>query len=761
MVLNSFFQIMLKHSDSVDSTYRLRKNPLNIRNFDGTDLILSKVDRLGKMAENRRPVSQIYPPTHGNGLQIYPQPENNKGVGAYDDSDNESISEESAFKMKQPEFDLQPPRRPSPAPQRQRPLSFPNFDSSNIIPSDFDFNLPPPPLGTSVATNHSRSSSHESLSAILTKEISSDRQEQVRDGVDILSMRANHFREKSLTDHDLPAPQAYAYLPSSHSSSSLSQLSSEVNAQPVSNPGLSQLQHPPYQRQQQQQQNVAGHHHHTRSYDTNNYEDDDPEVQYISMTPPRPLSRASHTHSRPTTPTSRQSPNRLSQQRLSQLSLQASPQRVASPERNLHHNIHTPPRATSPERVSQYYSPPKSLQPRQSSPRRAAPPPPLQLSPSRQPSPQRTNLSRQASPQRSNLSRQASPQRSVPRNLSPERIRQPSPKRPLQQPSVMPIQLPSAANEEQTSRPVTPPLHPPQVPDRSPRRQSFQLELKLASPDLSSLMSEISDMSFSANPTPQLNRKNTITSPTANFKTSPSKTAPAVFERMRSLRRSQSRDQDSRRNSPEKNPVDIKQSVPTNLPQLSESTELKDDSVVDDISKVVKKPIIEKSAPKAVLKEEPKPTATKPPPLSFEYKSLDPDAPRRLALEEERRKEEIEEQKINEDSEPVYEVLGTSEDDEEEPVIRKSPKIKSPDVSIYSYDSHIVNQLCAIPSPIINAISFTPPVGAVESDDEEISDMESIFSGSTKGPKKDSDNESISASEDSGEPEITTVGKFK
>lgn len=43
---------MPSRSDSIDSTYNLRKNPLNIRSSDGSDLILSKVDRLAEMANS-------------------------------------------------------------------------------------------------------------------------------------------------------------------------------------------------------------------------------------------------------------------------------------------------------------------------------------------------------------------------------------------------------------------------------------------------------------------------------------------------------------------------------------------------------------------------------------------------------------------------------------------------------------------------------------------------------------------------------------
>lgn len=45
---------MPKRSDSVDSTYKLRKNPLNMRSVDGSDLILSRVDRLAEMANSNQ-----------------------------------------------------------------------------------------------------------------------------------------------------------------------------------------------------------------------------------------------------------------------------------------------------------------------------------------------------------------------------------------------------------------------------------------------------------------------------------------------------------------------------------------------------------------------------------------------------------------------------------------------------------------------------------------------------------------------------------
>lgn len=70
----------------------------------------------------------------------------------------------------------------------------------------------------------------------------------------------------------------------------------------------------------------------------------------------------------------------------------------------------------------------------------------------------------------------------------------------------------------------------------------------------------------------------------------------------------------------------------------------------------------------------------------------------------------------------------------------------------------MINQLCAIPSPIMNAISFTPPLGSTTEEDEveETSEIDSIFSKKVdKKNNQDSDSIIESAPED-----IPTVSKY-
>lgn len=504
---------MLKHTDSVDSTYRLRKNPLNIRNHDGTDFILSKVDRLGQMAENRSRPQQVYPaPRPTSSYQLRDD--------VYDDSDSDSISEETAFS-------ITPGSRNSKVVQeqlqniRQRPLSYPNMAAAPLEPK---LNFPQKPT-------HSRGSgSHESLSAILSKEISEDRQQLQRDGgVDLLAL-------------SIPTGQ------------------------------------PPRPKQQQ-----------------------------IDLGPPKLVAA------------------------------------MAPPFKQQTRDI--PPRSE--------------------------------------------------------------------------------------------INFDTGA---------TPP-----VPRKNSNRQSFHLELSLASPDLSSLMSEFSSLSFNQ-PTPstttQLGRKNTITSP--NVRTSPSKAGAVVFERMRSLRKSQSKEVMSRSRLEKK---------PSNRPVVPE----------------FKKPEFKKPAPKPIpahaeiieIASTPKLPENEPvePENAYpRYRSLDPDAPRQEALEQSRLKEdqaraakaaakasaaaaevaaEAESKRIAEmraelarqQEEQLAAAIEQSrleqerlEAEQEAAHMRQGPG--SPVTSVHSFDSHMVSQLCAIPSPIMNAISFTPPLGAtVEEEEEEMSEIESIFSG--------------------------------
>ena len=92
------------------------------------------------------------------------------------------------------------------------------------------------------------------------------------------------------------------------------------------------------------------------------------------------------------------------------------------------------------------------------------------------------------------------------------------------------------------------------------------------------------------------------------------------------------------------------------------------------------------------------------------------------------------------------------------PVIVDGPNVGSPVISLTSFDSiaGIGDQFCScIPSPILNAISFTPPIGSVpftppiggaimvssSDDDNGLSDMDSIFSNGTfqSQPKENPD----------------------
>lgn len=561
---------MLKHTDSVDSTYRLRTNPLNIRNHDGTDLILSKVDKLGQMADTRRPVSQIYPDSRQPSLQVCPE--------RYEhDSDNDSISEESAFATKMKDFHeklnynfshpYQQQQQPSkyyqdymrPESQKTRPLSYPNYSSyGNMISSDFV--LPPPPQPQS--SHHSRSSSHESLSNALSKEISRDRAEQVKEGIDIVAIKARQIQEKAKL---------------------------KVNSKPTCQP------------------------------------------HYIEIDSP-------------------------------------------AVENSLNHSLLPVP------------------------------------SPSVQ---KKTISSYQKSPEDHHL--------------------------------------------YQTE--VEDKLPTPEVPKKVPDCNSFQLELSLASPDLSSLMSEFSQISFQqSQQTTSLGRKNTITSPNSSIKTSPSKTAPAVFERMRSLRKSQSKEnfnttarQQQQQLLP--SPVALKKQPSVETVAVTHRTDFKSTTSRPP-------PIVTTAKPEIVSGPSVAPVHV---PIT-EYRSLDPDPTRRQAheaelkrLEEEKEKEKASIQHdCNQFDDAIEEEL--IENEESEPVIVDGPIVSSPVVSVYSFDAHMIDQLCAIPSPIMNAISFTPPLGSTTEEDEveETNEVDSIFSKKVdKNNNQDSDSIIESAPED-----IPTVSKY-
>lgn len=506
---------MLKHSDSVDSTYRLRTNPLNIRNHDGTDLILSKVDRLGQMAENRRPVSQIYPgPRQSTNMSYRPRDD------VYDDSDNESISEESGFVYSTTrsshvvQEQLEHIRSAQRQPSKQRPMSYPNFSTPQafekpIVPK----NRPKPRSET------------ENISLSLSKEITMNKEQLQKDGVDIVNLA----------------------IPTGGSFENTKQ------AKPV-----------------------------------------------VDLGPPKFASSKS----------SRDFPSH-----------------------------------------------------------------------------------------------------------------------------------PSNAN-----------------------RQSFQLGLSLPSPDLSSLMSEFSDLSFESKVrrTPQLGRKNTITSPNASIQASPSKAAPAVFERMRSLRKSQSKEFMNNSSLVSKaakptrlEPVYANQEFTIPVPERSPKRPAPEPK--QPVYCAPEKPVVTQVEAKALPNPQHAEVSQTPTPISMEsnYRSLDPDAPRR-ALEAEKELKRLEEEKEAQKEQMRIESVQEESFEEsiEEPSYNEEldssqePSVGSPVLSVYSFDSHMVNQLCCIPSPIMNAISFTPPLGAAvpSSEDEDVSDIESIFSQGSESVKKDIDETSISGS---------------
>lgn len=462
---------MLQHTDSVDSTYRLRTNPLNFRNHDGTDLILSKVDRLGQMAESRRPVSQVYP-----GPQPYRVRDD-----VYDDSDNDSISEEKSFTLSSKNSRVVQEQLQQ-LQAKQRPISYPTFNTAPL-----EFKSPEKP-------SHARTDSGNESMSSLSKQIFKDKEELKAEGLDLLAL-------------SIPTGQS---------------------AQPK---------------------------------------------QQIDLGPIKGLPR----------------------------------------------------------------------------------------------------------------------------------------------------QLSNKGN-----------------------RDSFQLELSLASPDLSSFMAEFSSYASNPKPTTQLGRKNTITSPNANIHTSPSKAAPQVFERMRSLRKTQSKEVMSRR-VPEAKPTRQfvePQTVPESCALIAEFNPQPKPQPIPANAEIIE--IC--STPKAPQSE---------------YRSLDPDSSRMRARELAQLQKQEAEKKTAQESyrkaeEELAEALEKSrlEATPEEPVVQDAPVVGSPTLSTYSFDMHMANQLCAIPSPIMNAISFTPPVGATVTEDDDVSDIESIFSDKSNWVKTGEDDASVSSDAEEVEEEI-------
>lgn len=259
----------------------------------------------------------------------------------------------------------------------------------------------------------------------------------------------------------------------------------------------------------------------------------------------------------------------------------------------------------------------------------------------------------------------------------------------------------------------------------------FPLELSLATDDFSSLI--LKDFSRSTLPysLPQtssntsssssLQRKNTITSQSAKVHTSASTTSPLLFERMRSVRRMGSKEAVLHSNSslksvhshtsseeievPESAAASVLAGTPLQTTQLdrglSNSSNFTTWSNSTSSSQDV---VIEKELPAA-------PTKTFTPPVTSSL--LLPDGPTKYA------------------NPPARSLSSASQS------------------SSSSFESHIAQQLCTIPSPVLNAITFTPPMGAVIVSSDEDDDVEalSIFSQSTPDPNTSQQDSSFCADE--------------
>lgn len=239
----------------------------------------------------------------------------------------------------------------------------------------------------------------------------------------------------------------------------------------------------------------------------------------------------------------------------------------------------------------------------------------------------------------------------------------------------------------------------PSSPNKS---DSFlPLELSLASDDFSALvLKDFSRSHFSYNLPPSqpsyapsssnLRRKNTITASNGKVVTTPSQTSPYLFERMRSVRRMESSDVFFRpasktdsvpvsvNSSKESVPASAAASVVTSTPQ--EAFNLgRDNSTSSNFTTWSSSTSSSKNAP-----------------ISESGNSTNPNTPLRTL----------------------------------------SSASSSSTASSASFDSHIAAQLCSIPSPVLNAITFTPPLGAVivSSDENEDVDAISIFSHNSKTP---------------------------
>lgn len=263
----------------------------------------------------------------------------------------------------------------------------------------------------------------------------------------------------------------------------------------------------------------------------------------------------------------------------------------------------------------------------------------------------------------------------------------------------------------------------------------FPLELSLATDDFSSLI--LKDFSRSTlpyslpqtsptsntNSSSSLQRKNTITSPTGKVQASASTTSPLLFERMRSVRRMGSREAVLHSNS--------------SLKSVHSHTS----------NENVKVP---ESAAASVLAETPLETTQLDRGLSissnFTTWSNSTSSSKDVIIEEELPAVSVKTASSPVTSSLLLPVENKQNTNNNAPARSLSSASQS---SSSSFESHIAQQLCSIPSPVLNAITFTPPMGAVivSSDEDEDVEAMSIFSHASQDPNTSQQDSSFCADE--------------
>lgn len=243
-------------------------------------------------------------------------------------------------------------------------------------------------------------------------------------------------------------------------------------------------------------------------------------------------------------------------------------------------------------------------------------------------------------------------------------------------------------------------IHEPTETDNSElaSERPYQLELPFSSPDFSSLLfanfSELNS-NHTDHSKGDKSRRNTITSPNPCLKTRPSKTDPFLFERIKSVRRT---------GNNANGYVPPAQGL---IPSLTATpiTNSESPSLAGKGSDFASSESLGKNHS---------------PRTDVQY--CHSNDSKRL----EGKKSSIEATTNESDN------IKDQNRNEEKPILVNGPTVESPVISLNSFDAHIASQLYSIPTPLLNAISFTPPIGGAvvvssSDNDEDLSDVDSIF----------------------------------